>query len=52
MRLRGRGLNGGDQILQLMIQNPPTDKNSHKALFENMAEKMAFDPRAELMQQI
>ncbi len=51
MRLRGRGLNGGDQILHLLIQNPPDLSAEDKALFTRLAEQFDFDPRAKLTQQ-
>ncbi len=49
MRLRGRGLGDGDQILHLQIQNPPELDASERALFQNLAEQSAFDPRAALL---
>lgn len=49
LRLRGRGLADGDQIIQLQIQNPPQLSDEDKALFEKMAEQIAFDPRAEIL---
>ena len=48
MRLRGRGLNGGDQILHLQIVNPPTPRSEDKAAFESLAQQFDFDPRAKL----
>jgi curved DNA-binding protein len=51
MRLRGRGLPGstpGDQYVQLKVVVPPADSPEARALYEQMKEKMAFDPRTEL----
>lgn len=49
LRLRGRGLNGGDQILHLQIQNPPADSAEARELFRQMADTLDFDPRADLL---
>jgi curved DNA-binding protein len=51
MRLRGRGLPGqtpGDQFVQLKIVVPPADTPESKAVFEEMKEKLSFNPRADL----
>lgn len=48
MRLRGRGLNGGDQILHLQLSNPPCSSAADKAQFEALAEHFDFDPRSSL----
>ncbi len=51
MRLRGRGLPGqtpGDQYIQLKIVVPPADTPEAKAVFEEMKEKLDFNPRADL----
>lgn len=48
LRLRGRGLGDGDQILHLQIQNPPMDKAA-TMLFEEMREEIDFDPRQDLL---
>jgi curved DNA-binding protein len=51
MRLRGRGLPGptpGDQYVQLKVVVPPANSPEARALYEQMKEKMAFDPRTEL----
>ncbi len=48
MRLRGRGLNGGDQILHLQIHNPPCDSAEDKARFKALAEHFEFNPRDRL----
>jgi curved DNA-binding protein len=49
LRLRGRGLPGqppGDQYVQLKVVLPPADSPQAKALYEQMRERLAFDPRA------
>jgi len=51
MRLRGRGLPGqtpGDQYIQLKIVVPPANTPEAKAVFEEMKEKLNFNPRTEL----
>ncbi|MGJ8670271.1 MAG: DnaJ C-terminal domain-containing protein [Oceanococcus sp.] len=48
MRLRGRGLNGGDQILHLKIENPVCESAADKAKFEALAEHFDFNPREKL----
>ena len=51
MRLKGRGLPGdppGDEIVVLEIVVPPAKTEEAKRLFEHMAEKLHFNPRAEL----
>lgn len=49
LRLKGRGLPGqppGDQIVTLKVLLPKADTAEKKALYRQMAETMAFDPRA------
>lgn len=51
MRLKGRGMPGkkpGDQIITLNITNPDISNDEQKALFEQMAKDMAFNPRSHL----
>jgi curved DNA-binding protein len=51
LRLRGRGLPGtpaGDQYVQLKVVLPPAATPEAKAIYEQMREKLSFDPRAEL----
>ena len=48
LRLRGRGLPGqppGDQFAVLRIVNPPTDTEAARALFQQMARELPFNPR-------
>jgi curved DNA-binding protein len=50
LRLRGRGLPGhpaGDEYVQLRIVVPPANSPEARALYEQMRQTMAFDPRAE-----
>jgi curved DNA-binding protein len=50
-RLRGRGMPGktpGDLYAVLNIVNPPVDTEEAKALFEQMARTIPFNPRAHL----
>lgn len=49
LRLKGRGLPGpvpGDQFVELKIVLPPADTPQARALYEQMREELAFDPRA------
>jgi curved DNA-binding protein len=51
LRLRGRGLPGaqpGDQYVQLKVVLPQANSPEAKSLYEEMREKLAFDPRADL----
>lgn len=48
LRLRGRGLPGqppGDQFAVLRIVNPPADTEAARALFQQMARELPFNPR-------
>lgn len=49
LRLKGRGLPGnppGDQLVTLKVVLPRADNAERRALYEQMAETMNFDPRA------
>ena len=51
LRLKGRGLSGkkeGDQYILLKIVIPPAKTAEEKAFYEEMAEKMPFDPRVKM----
>jgi curved DNA-binding protein len=51
MRLKGKGLPGmpaGDIYATLKIVNPKVETDEARALFEQMAKEMSFDPRANL----
>ena len=51
LRLRGRGLAGqpaGDQYVQLKVVLPAANTPQAKALYEEMRNKLDFDPRANL----
>jgi curved DNA-binding protein len=51
LRLRGRGLPGqpaGDQYVQLKVVVPAANSPEARALYEEMKQKLAFDPRADL----
>ncbi|HZO23993.1 MAG TPA: DnaJ C-terminal domain-containing protein [Steroidobacteraceae bacterium] len=51
LRLRGRGLPGqpaGDEYVQLKVLVPPANSPEARALYEQMRQEMAFDPRAQL----
>jgi curved DNA-binding protein len=51
LRLRGRGLPGqpaGDQYIQLKVVIPPANSPETRAVYDDMKQKMDFDPRADL----
>ncbi|HUI61240.1 MAG TPA: DnaJ C-terminal domain-containing protein [Steroidobacteraceae bacterium] len=51
LRLRGRGLPGqppGDQYIQLKVVVPQANTPEARAVYEEMKQKLAFDPRADL----
>jgi curved DNA-binding protein len=51
MRLRGRGLPGptpGDQYIQLKLVVPPANTPEARGVFEEMKQKLDFNPRADL----
>jgi curved DNA-binding protein len=53
LRLKGRGLPvpgdaPGDQFVVLQIVTPPADSAAKKAIYENMAREMPFNPRTHL----
>lgn len=48
LRLKGRGLGAGDQIVVLKLVNPRVVNDDEKALFESMGKKFAFNPREKL----
>jgi curved DNA-binding protein len=50
LRVRGKGIPGeppGDLLLELQVVLPPADTPQARKLYEQMAQDMAFDPRAE-----
>ena len=51
LRLRSRGLGQkpkGDQIVELVVHTPPARSAEDKALYQQFARQMNFDPRASL----
>lgn len=49
MRLKGKGIAQGDFYVILDVILPPAVSEEQKAFYKQMAEKMAFDPRQDLM---
>lgn len=50
LRLKGRGLPGeppGDEIVLIEIVTPPATTEAAREIYRQMAEKLAFDPRAD-----
>jgi len=45
LRLKGRGLSGGDQFALLQIVIPPADTAEKREFYEKMAQTMPFNPR-------
>ncbi len=51
LRLKGRGLPGkepGELYVVLQVTLPPADSDAAKALYQQMADQLAFNPRAKL----
>ncbi|GAB4224595.1 MAG: DnaJ C-terminal domain-containing protein [Francisella sp.] len=46
MRIKGKGLNGGDFYIVYDVKLPPADTDEKKEFYKLMQEKMNFDPRA------
>ncbi len=49
MRLKDKGLHGGDFYVVLDVILPPAVSETQKAHYQKMAEDMAFDPRKDLL---
>jgi len=45
MRLKGKGMPGGDQFVEIMIQTPPADSEDAKQFYQDMQAKFDFNPR-------
>ena len=48
LRVRGKGIPGeppGDLLLDILVVLPPADTGKARALYEDMARELAFDPR-------
>jgi curved DNA-binding protein len=45
MRLKGKGMPGGDQFVEIMIQTPPADSEDAKQFYQDMQDKFDFNPR-------
>lgn len=48
MRLKGKGISGGDEYVILKIVIPPATTPAAKELYEKMAKEMPFNPRVNL----
>ncbi len=51
LRLKGRGLNEGDQLVLLKFVNPKVSTETQKQAFEALSTAFDFDPRAQLERQ-
>jgi curved DNA-binding protein len=49
MRLKGKGLSGGDFYVVLDVILPPAVSDEQKSFYQKMAKEMAFDPRKDLL---
>lgn len=49
MRLKNKGLTGGDFYIILEVILPPAISKAQKEFYQKMAQEMAFDPRQELL---
>lgn len=45
LRVRGRGLAGGDYVVTVMIHTPPANTDEARAFYEEMKRTMPFEPR-------
>ena len=51
LRLKGRGIPGnpaGDLYISLNVVVPPAGSEQAKQLYQDMADKLAFNPRADM----
>jgi DnaJ-class molecular chaperone len=48
IRLKGKGISGGDQYLVVKVVAPPTVDEESKRLMEEFAKRVSYDPRANL----
>ncbi|MEM7565147.1 MAG: DnaJ C-terminal domain-containing protein [Pseudomonadota bacterium] len=46
MRLKDKGMPGGDQFVEIMIQTPPADSDDAKAFYQKMESQFDFNPRS------
>lgn len=46
MRLKDKGMPGGDQFVEIMIQTPPADSDDAKAFYQKMQSQFDFNPRS------
>lgn len=46
MRLKGKGMPGGDQFVEIMIQTPPADSQDAKQFYQDMQAQFDFNPRS------
>lgn len=45
MRLKGKGMPGGDLFVEIMIQLPPADDETAREFYRDMQSRFAFNPR-------
>jgi curved DNA-binding protein len=45
MRLKDKGMPGGDQFVEIMIQTPPADSEDAKKFYQEMQAQFDFNPR-------
>lgn len=48
LRLRGRGIDGGNQVVELRVEVPPADEPALAEFLRNWTPAHPFDPRAAL----
>ena len=46
MRLKDKGMPGGDQFVEIMIQTPPADSDEAKAFYQKMQSQFDYNPRS------
>lgn len=48
LRLRGKGIKGGDQFLEMKVMAPPTPDQQSKELIEEFGKRNSYNPRADV----
>ena len=46
IRLKGKGMPGGDQFVEVMIQTPPADNDEAQQFYSDMKKQFDFNPRS------
>jgi curved DNA-binding protein len=46
IRLKDKGMPGGDQMVEVMIQTPPADSEAAQEFYNDMKKQFDFNPRS------